>query len=254
MLIEWSDLVEIGDPVVDAEHRYLTQLINNLFEQHESGKEVDLGKVFTHLTKYIRVHFDNEEALMAKIGYPQLEEHRGLHRKIIQQCMDLGEEYLDDSESVTKDMFEFLRAWWVGHIGEADTAMKPYLEGERPADLNVTPAFAGGAGPGFKKCTMCAKSWASFEELAADTSKVVKGCQIDETNHLYNLIMFNCSCDTTLAVFLSEIVTKADIPFVITDHEDPSQRPSFCMKREKRGPCLSKCACAYTRQVLDALQ
>jgi len=255
VLIPLSQLVEIGDPLVDSEHRYLTELINNLHAQYEEGKEAfDLNVVFTHLTKYIRVHFRNEEALMQAIGYPQLREHRQLHEKLVQQFVELGEEYLDGSDSAEDDMFAFLKEWWMGHIGVTDPTMTPYLGKERPDGLEVRPAFAGDAGPDFKKCTMCGNTWHTFEDLAADKTKTLRGCQIDLTNHLYNLIMFNCSCDTTLAVFVSELVTNTDIPFVITNNDDPDHRPDYCMKEDKTEPCLDKCACAYTTQVLQALE
>jgi len=255
VLIAWSKIVEIGHPVVDAEHRYLTQLINNFFDQYEAGKgHVDLSRLFTHLTKYIRVHFRNEEALMQAVDYPYFEPHRKLHERLVKQCMELSEEYLDGEEAAPEHMFAFLKEWWVGHISESDTTIQPYVDKTAPVVLDVTPAFAGDGdhGPEFKKCTMCGKVWHSFEELAADPDKIVKGCQIDLTNHLYNLIMFNCSCNTTLAMFVSELVPQTDIPFVITNN-GPSVVPSYCMKENKNEPCLDKCACSYTRQVLEAL-
>ena len=55
MFIEWNKNLEIGDPVVDSEHRYLIQLINNFHELFEKqGFKGSFANVFTHLARYVR--------------------------------------------------------------------------------------------------------------------------------------------------------------------------------------------------------
>ena len=254
MFIEWSTALEIGDPVVDSEHRYLAQLINNLHEQYESGTlEGNLARVFTHLAKYVRVHFENEEALMAAVGYPELQAHQAEHRKLVEQAMALSEEYLDGSDTITEETIQFHKEWALTHISGTDMKIRDYLSGERPQHLSDIPAFANSSGPEFKKCTLCGKIWHTFDELKNDDTKVLKGCQPDLTNHLYNLVMYNCTCGTTLAMFLKEFVPHTDIPFVIDEHTDPHHRPEVCLKSDTTAPCLEKCACSYTHQLLAAL-
>lgn len=254
MFIEWSESLEIGDPVVDSEHRYMVHLINNLHEQYIGGTlGGSLAKVFTHLAQYVRVHFENEESLMAAIGYPDLQKHRKEHRQLLEQSMALSEKYLDGSGTVTEETLIFLKEWAVNHISDSDMKIRQYFKGQRPSELTSIPAFANSSDTEFKKCTFCGKTWRTFEDLKNDNSKTLKGCQLDQTNHLYNLIMFNCSCNTTLAMFLKEFVPQADIPFVINEHNDSSRRPSWCLIADSESPCLEKCACAYTIQILEAL-
>lgn len=255
MFIQWSEKLEIGDPVVDSEHRYLSKLINNLQEQFEAGKEgISLAKVFTHLAKYVRVHFENEEALMEAINFPGLEEHRKEHKELVAQAMELSEQYMEGEGSITIETLEFLKDWAVDHIAGSDMKIKEFLKGERPPSLTSTPAYAAHSGPEFKVCSLCGKKWQTFEELKNDKDKVLKGVQLDLTNHLYNLVLFNCACDTTLGMFIKEFVTNTDIAFEIEEHREPEQRPGHCLKAEEGGPCLEKCACHYTRQVLQALE
>lgn len=254
MLVEWSERLELGDPVVDSEHRYLVELINNLHEQQARGAlQENLARVFTHLAHYVRVHFANEEALMAAVGYPQLKEHREQHRQLLKESMALSERYMEGRGAVTEDTLAFLRAWTFDHIAESDMKIRDYWGGERPSQLTRVPAFAAHSGTAFKVCSMCGKSWRTFAELKSDKSKVMRGYQLDRTNHLYNLILFNCTCGTTLALFLKQFLPEADIPFVIDEHAEPGHRPAWCLRSAPGGPCLPKCACSYTQRILEAM-
>lgn len=254
MPFKWSKSLEIGDPLVDSEHRYLVELVNNLNEQFEAGKKgVSLAKVFTHLVNYVRIHFENEEALMAAIDFPELKEHQVKHQELVSQAMQLSNDYMEGEEDITLETVEFLKKWAVDHIAGTDMKIKPFVKAGRPLSLTTTPAFAASTGPEFKVCTLCGKDWKKFDDLINDQEKVIKGVQADLTNHLYNLILFDCSCGTTLALSVKELVTKVDIPFEIEEHLNSDQRPSYCLKAEDEGICLEKCACKYTKQVLDIL-
>lgn len=254
MLIEWNENLEIGDPVVDSEHRYLAQLINNLHEQFEVGKTgLSLAKVFTHLAQYVRVHFENEEALMQAINFPGLVEHQAVHKDLVSQAMELSEQYMEGEEDVTAETVDFLKNWAVDHIVGEDMEIKRFLKGERPPSLPSTPAYASHSGPEFKVCSLCGKKWQTFEDLKNDKEKVLKGVQQDPTNQLYNLILFNCSCDTTLGMFLKEFVNLTDIPFEIEEHDNTGERPPYCIIKKEGESCLEKCICKYTQQVLEAL-
>ena len=253
MFIEWSEQLEIGDPVVDSEHRYLVQLIVNLHERYKIGNIPEsLADVFAHLAMYVKSHFENEEKLMEAIGYPRLEEHRKQHRNLVAQAVELTEQYMDGSETITEETINFLKDWAVTHIADSDMKIRKFLKGERPPELTMIPAFAIRSGSEFKKCSLCGKIWETFDDLKADNEIELRGCQLDMTNHLYNLILFNCSCNTTLGMFISEFMPQTDIPFVINEHADTNLRPAYCLKKGGSN-CLEKCACAYTSQILDAL-
>lgn len=256
MYIVWTKELEIGDPVVDSEHRYLAELINNLHDQFEAGKEdLELAKMFSHLANYVRVHFENEEALMEAIQFPSLEEHRIKHKNLVDQALELSEQYMEGENNITVETLEFLKKWAVDHIAGTDMQIKAFLKGKRPPTLVTTPAFATHSGPEFKVCSLCGKKWHTYDDLVNDKDKELKGVQPDITNHLYNLILFNCSCGTTLGLFIKQFITQADIPFEIEEHSGDEYRPEHCLKKNQQDkPCLGKCACRYTRQILEVLE
>ncbi len=255
MPIEWCESLELREPVVDSEHRYLVQLINNLHEKFEAGIQADnLAKVFSHLLNYVRVHFENEEALMEAINYPDISEHRKKHQELMDQALELSDLYMEREKDITIDTLEFLDKWVVGHIAGFDMKIKEFLKGERPPSITTTPAYANQSTKSFKTCTFCGKNWDTFDELKKDGDKEVKGIQADMTNHLYNLILFNCSCGTTLALMVKELVTIIEIPFEIEEHDDNTDnQPDYCLKTKEGAECLARCICKYSKQIVEIL-
>lgn len=81
----WNDAYRIGLESVDAQHRTLFEIVGRIYalEEHPDTKDAIRG-IFYDLSDYMQQHFANEEAYMAAIGYPGLNEHREHHRRIIE--------------------------------------------------------------------------------------------------------------------------------------------------------------------------
>ena len=69
----------------------------------------------TELVKYIDTHFSEEEELMLRLGYPDIEKHKLLHKKFVQEV----EGYVSScsfGDIPYAEMLEFLVKWLTGHI------------------------------------------------------------------------------------------------------------------------------------------
>ena len=256
MLIEWESKLNIGVPVIDAEHRYLVALVNNLHDSLSTGEgSPDLSHLFAHLIKYVGRHFRNEEALMTAIGYPAITEHKKQHEQLEDKTSDLSEMFLSEGNQVSEKTMELLRDWLFTHVMSEDQEIGAFLSGKSlPDGLEHVPAYAQLSEDVFKQCTLCKKTWKTFDDLAADKDKTAVCCMADEVNHYYNLILFNCSCGTTLAIALAELVDSCDIAFSFTKSADLEAPPAYCLRAETSGKCIERCACAYTSKILDALR
>jgi len=94
---------------------------------------------------------------------------------------------------------EFLRSWVYDHILTLDTEIGKHLAGHPlPSDWLGKPVFSEGSGTVFKHCTLCGKEWPTCEDFIWDKSKRVIRLTVDGSNNMYNIIMANCSCGTTL--------------------------------------------------------
>lgn len=81
----WQESYALGLEGIDAQHETLFDIVGRIYalEGHAGVKE-EIRLILYDLSDYMQQHFTNEEAYMAAIGYPGLDEHREHHRKIIE--------------------------------------------------------------------------------------------------------------------------------------------------------------------------
>lgn len=120
-LIEWSDDLSIGIPEIDEQHKVLVELLNNLHSAivHRKAKD-EIGETLDHLIEYTRVHFATEESVMNLFKYPEFEEHRKEHQKLIDEVADLKQRYDAGTQNLTMELLHFLKTWLQNHIIYSD--------------------------------------------------------------------------------------------------------------------------------------
>ena len=97
--------------------------------RNRAGKTV-LGATLAELARYTVEHFQFEEQQMAAAGYPQLENHKRLHEKLVAQVVDFQRQFEAGSVTVTLDLMNFLSDWLVNHIKGVDRQYVPLLKGK----------------------------------------------------------------------------------------------------------------------------
>jgi hemerythrin-like metal-binding protein len=108
-------------PEMDAEHQQLVDIINRMYEiYHHQGSNQDLFMVLDELLAYGFKHFADEEAYMAKMGTPNLEEHKRIHHDLLDQVRRLQEQLHSGRSGVDEETFKFLQNWLMGHIVGTD--------------------------------------------------------------------------------------------------------------------------------------
>lgn len=123
--IAWKDYYSVNDPQLDAEHKQIIKLINELFAAMRQHKEDHAAKeVLERLIQYTLTHFKHEEAILERVGYPDVEAHKALHARLRQQTIDLRENL---SLVTGSDVLYFLKQWWLGHIQGEDKKYSGYL-------------------------------------------------------------------------------------------------------------------------------
>lgn len=124
--IAWGRDLEIGIPVIDADHKVLVSLLNQVFDTVGDNEEkATLGSVLNSLVEYTEYHFLREERLQEVAGYPGLDDHRAQHRILAGQVMDIRSRFQEDPDSVHgAEVLDFLRTWLVDHIKGHDFAYR----------------------------------------------------------------------------------------------------------------------------------
>ena len=135
-LINWSTKLSVGVFQLDADHIILIGLINQLYDAMSEGHGQQLTKpILATLKEYTVSHFSREEALMKERKYPNYEDHKGYHKKLISQLDEFTARRALDNTSVTPpEIAQFLQGWLINHIQKTDFAYRPFMPVEEGWD------------------------------------------------------------------------------------------------------------------------
>ena len=127
-MITWGPQLELGIELIDKQHHRLCDLINELDDAVQGGRTNEvMGGIFEELLDYTRTHFKQEERLLTKHGYYDLDEHMKEHRIFTDQMQMYQDRFLEGSTAVTQATIEYLTDWLLGHIAMSDRAYLPTL-------------------------------------------------------------------------------------------------------------------------------
>jgi hemerythrin-like metal-binding protein len=92
VFIEWKKEWECGFKQIDDQHKELVEAANGLI--YLSLPNADLEKTMCQmdvLIEHCRRHFENEEMIIAGAGYPNFQEHKEIHKGLINKAVSIGE-------------------------------------------------------------------------------------------------------------------------------------------------------------------
>lgn len=135
MIIKWRDEYSCYDPVIDAQHSKMIEMIN---EMNEISKLVEDGvdsydeivELFNELKEYAVYHFSHEEKMFEEHGYDSFNtkiqklEHNSFKNKV--SAIDLYE--LDENQQeAVNEILDFLSKWLDHHILQIDKKFGEFL-------------------------------------------------------------------------------------------------------------------------------
>ncbi len=126
--IQWKERYNIGYKEIDAQHKDLLDLLNELIDLvgASGDSEVVVG-IFHRLCEYVLTHFATEERYMRACEYPQLAEHEALHATFVQKLLELNRTYDPADPHLLQETLEFLKQWYLDHILKADMDYVPFM-------------------------------------------------------------------------------------------------------------------------------
>jgi len=130
ILIVWEPSYNLGVPIVDEQHRGIVSTINSLCYaiQHKHGNEM-LKPVIGMVTEYTRIHFEIEEDFLKKCGYPNLEDHKILHKELTNALSQTSKDSIWNKDP--QEFLEFLKNWWINHICKEDRVFSQYVKNKK---------------------------------------------------------------------------------------------------------------------------
>ena len=131
MLARFDESLRTGNAMIDEQHRELIEKINQLVQSCEQGREkVKAIKMLHYLADYTDFHFQEEENLQERAGYPGLDEHRQKHeefRKAVGELFEMLEEEAGPSDRFVEAVHRNVTEWLYGHIKGYDVSVASYM-------------------------------------------------------------------------------------------------------------------------------
>ncbi|MDD2899866.1 MAG: bacteriohemerythrin, partial [Desulfuromonadaceae bacterium] len=126
--VEWDASYTVGVEKHDSAHKVLFKMINDLADAMQQKKSKDaVGRVLTGLAEYTTNHFAEEERDFDRTNYPEVVQHKALHKKLLDQVTTLIGQFNAGEPLIAQDVINFLNDWLINHIKGVDMRYGPHL-------------------------------------------------------------------------------------------------------------------------------
>jgi len=118
----WKSEYLSGEPTIDREHQELFRLANLLLK-YATSRQADHPSLLLHLDRlleHVATHFENEEAILIRLGFHAVEDHKRLHIQLKEHAATLRKAAEERTIS-SGELIDFLAIKIVQeHLSEAD--------------------------------------------------------------------------------------------------------------------------------------
>lgn len=131
----FTEKYHTGIDLVDNEHRRLFEIIHDtndlIHAELLHDKYDEIMRLLAELKDYTEIHFHDEEALMERIQYPELDAQKRAHTAFVERLVEIDLTELDDMDDNQQeyliDLIQFLAGWLINHILGSDKKIGEYM-------------------------------------------------------------------------------------------------------------------------------
>ena len=131
----FTDIYKTGIALIDDEHQRLFEIVgetNDLIHDDMIPDKYDkIMNLLTQLREYTEFHFHDEESLMERIKYPELDSQLRAHSAFINRIVEIKVSDLDDMDDNQQEylinLINFLSGWLINHILGSDKKIGEYM-------------------------------------------------------------------------------------------------------------------------------
>ena len=121
----WNSNYEIGNAVVDSEHKEIFGMVDKLLADDFTGRPDKIKTTIDFLAGYVLRHFDHEEQLMDESNYPNKDTHVKQHRAFIKTVEALVQKIEGNLDSIdlSLEVNKVIVEWLARHVMGSDKAL-----------------------------------------------------------------------------------------------------------------------------------
>ena len=130
----WKSTFELGLPAIDEEHRNFFEIMNRCARAAAEGaSQATVDRLVQELVTYAEHHFQNEEAALDRLGYPELAEQRREHQHFAQGLQLLRAQ---EAPSLLAALM-MARDWLLQHVLGTDRRYVAWIEQGRGVEAGA---------------------------------------------------------------------------------------------------------------------
>ena len=128
-IAHWDDSLLVGVPEIDEHHRETFRQANELISSMTEGRDhgIDLAKL-TAFGDSLADHLKSEDALMTRLGYPGLADHRKDHAAFSERFREIRRKVEAGDADAACELLDFAADWLSHHIVRYDQAMADFVK------------------------------------------------------------------------------------------------------------------------------
>ncbi len=127
--VPWDESYSVGNAALDSDHRILITLLVQLHDAMDTGQSRDVvGSIINALAEYVDHHFQREEVILLRVGYPDTDAHCNAHRVLAAKVATIRDRWLaGEREALGDEVVDLLKKWLTEHIMVADKSYSPWV-------------------------------------------------------------------------------------------------------------------------------
>lgn len=120
----WEESLSVGIDAIDEHHRYLLDLINDLFEVVSNKRGVrEVARLIKATDAYAKVHFRTEEKMMLHYDFKGIQRQHQQHQAFEVKIQELYDELHENPLLAQFNILSYLRDWLIHHIRVEDAQL-----------------------------------------------------------------------------------------------------------------------------------
>ncbi|OAN51410.1 hypothetical protein A6A04_15935 [Paramagnetospirillum marisnigri] len=133
-LLEWDNALNMGIAAIDRHHQEMFAEVNRLYSEMMSGGGQHAAQSMIDMVdNVLTAHFKEEEEVMNRHGYGEIDAHRRHHRDFLDTFAKLRGTIGDGKPDAVAKMFEYVSNWLKNHIRIEDGKLATYLRDRKAA-------------------------------------------------------------------------------------------------------------------------
>jgi len=120
------------------QHAYLfgilvacASIVKNEKKHTPQKMDSEIKEVLEELLHYTKMHFSYEEKIMEKTEYPEIEQHKNVHKAFFQKTIELQTAFTkkkDHKYEVGLELITFIKNWYFEHVATEDKKIVAHVK------------------------------------------------------------------------------------------------------------------------------